>query len=146
MIRVTTISTRYRVRQTFFSFGIDCEETFNTMAEAEAYGRDIAEGLAQIFFQALGDYADVPSRSPFNGIGYTNETAFFASLSDYCGAYADENSSFFQVPGKIKWSELVDRFFEAAITIEPVRSQPAEGRNWLNSANLAGVRLDKNCE
>ena len=66
MIRVAIIPTRYRVRQTFFSFGVDCEETFNTMAEAETYGRDIAEGLAQIFFQASGDDADVPYRSPFN--------------------------------------------------------------------------------
>ena len=148
MISVTIISTRYRVRQTFFSFGIDCEETFNTMAEAETYGRDIAEGLAQIFFQAFGDYADVPYRSPFNGIGYSNETAFFASLSNYCGTYADGDDSerLFEVRGKIKWSELVDRIFEAAITIEPVRSQPAEGRNWLNSRTLAGVRLDENCE
>ena len=148
MIRVAIIPTRYRVRQTFFSFGVDCEETFNTMAEAEAYGRDIAEGLAQIFFQASGDDADVPYRSPFNGIGYSNETAFFASLSGYCGAYADEDGSgrLFQVRGKIKWSELVDRIFEAAITIETVRSQPAERKNWLNSGNVAGVRLDENCE
>jgi hypothetical protein len=90
----------------------------------------------------------VPYRSPFNGIGYSNETAFFASLSGYCGAYADEDGSgrLFQVRGKIKWSELVDRIFEAAITIETVRSQPAERKNWLNSGNLAGVRLDENCE
>jgi hypothetical protein len=147
MIRVTIVSTRYRVRQTFYSFGIDCEETFNTMAEAEAYGRDIAEGLAQIFFQALGDYADVPYRSPFNGIGYSNEAAFFASLSDYCGAYADGDSSerLFEVRGKIKWSELVDRIFEAAITIEPCDHNLQRGgidsilEIWLEF-------LDENCE
>jgi hypothetical protein len=93
------------------------------MAEAQAYGRDIAEGLAQIFFQASGDDADVPYRSPFNGIGYSNETAFFASLSGYCGAYADEDGSgrLFQVRGRIKWSELVDRILKAAIAIETVR-------------------------
>jgi hypothetical protein len=51
MISVTIIPARYRVRQTFFSFGADCEETLNTMEEAEAYGREIAEGLAQVFFR-----------------------------------------------------------------------------------------------
>ena len=123
MISVTTIPARYRVRQTFFSFGADCEETLNTMGEAEAYGREIAEGLAQVFFQASGDYADIPYRSPFNGIGYSNETAFFASLSEDSGAYVDEDGSGrrFQVRGKIKWSELVERIFKAAITIEPVQ-------------------------
>jgi DNA-binding CsgD family transcriptional regulator len=34
MITVAISPTRYRVRQTFFSFGLDCEETFNTMASS----------------------------------------------------------------------------------------------------------------
>ena len=122
MIRVTIISTRYRVRQTFFSFGAECEETFSTIGEAEAYGRAIAEDLAQTFFQTSDDYVDVPYRSPFNAIGYSNEVAFFASLCQDSGAYLEEGGSErpLQVRGKIKWSELVDRILKAAIAIETV--------------------------
>jgi hypothetical protein len=76
MISAPIIQTRYRVRQTFLSFGMDCEKTFDTIGEAEAYGRAIGEDLAQTFFQATDDCADVPLRSPFNSIGYSNETAF----------------------------------------------------------------------
>ena len=119
----TFIPARYRVRQTFVSFGAECEETFSTIGEAEAYGRAIAEDLAQTFFQISDDYVDVPCRSPFNAIGYSNEVAFFASLCQDSGAYLEEGGSErpLQVRGKIKWSELVDRTLKAEIAIETVR-------------------------
>jgi hypothetical protein len=117
MTSTTFIPAGYRVRQTFFSFGAECEETFSTIGEAEAYGR------AQTFFQTSGNYVDVPYRSPFNAIGYSNEVAFFASLCQDSGAYLEEGGSErpLQVRGKIKWSELVDRILKAAIAIETVR-------------------------
>ena len=90
MISATITKTRYRVRQTFFSFGYDCEETLDTTGEAEAYGRAIAEDLAQTFFQASEDYADIPLRSPFNAIGYSNETDFFARLCEDFSISGDE--------------------------------------------------------
>ena len=122
MISATITKTRYRVRQTFFSFGYDCEETFDTTGEAEAYGRAIAEDLAQTFFQASEDYADIPLRSPFNAIGYSNETDFFAKLCEDFSISGDEEccEHNFGVGRKISWSELVDRICKAAIIIEPV--------------------------
>jgi hypothetical protein len=122
MTSATFIPARYRVRQTFFSFGAECEETFSTIGEAEAYGRAIAEDLAQTFFQTSDDYVDVPYRSPFNAIGYSNEVAFFASLCQDCGVDEEGGSERpLQVRGKIKWSELGDRILKAAIEIETVR-------------------------
>jgi hypothetical protein len=118
----TITKTRYRVRQTFFSFGSDCEETFDTTGEAEAYGRAIAEVLAQTFFQASEDYADVPLTSPFSAIGYSNETDFFARLCEDFSISGDGDcrGRSIGVRRKIQWSELVDRICKAAITIEPV--------------------------
>jgi hypothetical protein len=84
MTSTTFIPARYRVRQTFFSFGTDCEETFSTIGEAEAYGRAIAEDLAQAFFQTSDDYVDVPYRSPFNAIGYSNGSSVI-SVDEFDG-------------------------------------------------------------
>jgi hypothetical protein len=122
MISATIPKTRYRVRQTFYSFGSDCEETFDTTGEAQAYGRIIAEDLAQTFFQVSEDYADIPVRSPFNAIGYSNETDFFARLCMDFSISSDEDccERNFGTSRQIRWSELVDRICKAAIIIEPV--------------------------
>jgi hypothetical protein len=114
--------TRYRVVQTFLSFGMDCEETLDTPAEANAYGRAIAEDLAQAFFQSSEGCVDVPLRSPFNLIGYSNENAFFSSLLKSLGvsAGAGHCQNHLRVQASLKWSDLVDRIFEAAIVIEPI--------------------------
>ena len=122
MTRAAISRTRYRVRQTFFSFGSDCEETFDTTEEAEAYGRAVAEDLAQTFFQGIADYADVPLSSPFNSIGYSNETDFFTNLCEDSSISVDDDpyGGNFVLRGKIRWSELVDRIRKAAITIESV--------------------------
>jgi hypothetical protein len=114
--------TRYRVVQTFLSFGMDCEETLDTLAEANAYGRVIAEDLAQAFFQSSEGYVDLPLWSPFNLIGYSNENAFFSSLLKSLGvsAGAGQRQNPLRVQASLKWSDLVDRIFEAAIVIEPI--------------------------
>lgn len=129
MIDATITKTRYRVRQTFFSFGSDCEETFETAGEAAAYGHAIAEDLAQTFFQASEDYADIPLTSPFNAIGYPNETDFFARLCEDFSISSDEDGCGrnFGVCQKIRWSELVDRIGKAAITIEPFDGNAKHG-------------------
>jgi hypothetical protein len=113
---------RYRVRQTFWSLGDDCEETFKTLAEAEEYGRSIATGLAGIFYQRAGEYASVPHRKPEQG-NPGREAAIPGRFPTDSGAHRDVAgaSLSFHVRGKMKWSELVDRIYRLAVEIEPVK-------------------------
>jgi hypothetical protein len=115
-----TSGSRYRVRQIFCSFDCECEKTFDSAEEAEAYGRALAGDLAQTFFQASDDYADVPLRSPFNAMGYANETDFFVRLCEHSSILVDKDCCPHNLgpARRIRWSELVNLIYEAAITIE----------------------------
>jgi hypothetical protein len=112
--------SRYRVRQTFSSFDCECENTFDSAEAAEAYGRALAADLAQTFFQVSDDYADVPLGSPFKAMGYANETDFFVRLCEHSSILADKDCRPNNLgPARtIRWSELVNLIYEAAITIE----------------------------
>ncbi|MGA7212897.1 MAG: hypothetical protein WBX20_01695 [Terrimicrobiaceae bacterium] len=109
---------RYRVRQTFWSLGDDCEEIFKTRAEAEEYGRRIATGLAGIFYQRAGEYANVPHRKLVRR--NPGREAASPRGSETPGDI-DAGSLRFQVRGKMTWSELVDRIYRLAVEIEPIK-------------------------
>jgi hypothetical protein len=60
---MSTAQTVYEVRQTFGEFGCGRKKTFKTLAEAEADGRVLAGGFAEIFYHREGNYADVRGMS-----------------------------------------------------------------------------------
>jgi hypothetical protein len=113
---------RYRVRQTFWSLGDDCEEIFKSLAEAEEYGRRIATALAGIFYQRSGEYAKVPPRKPERR-NPGREAAFPGRFRKDSRASGDVvgGSLCFQVGGKMTWSDLVDRIYRLAVEIEPIK-------------------------
>ncbi len=112
----------YRVRQTFWSFGASCEKTFKTLPEAEAYGRAIAGGIAAIFYHRAGEYAGIPHRKP-RSKNSDSGAASLMRLTREPGAFGDtvRRGWRFRVRAKMKWSELVDRIYQAAIEIEPIK-------------------------
>jgi hypothetical protein len=115
-----SIKTRYEVKQTLGRFEVSRTEVFDTLGQAEKYGRDYAEGIAGIHYHHNKEtgYADIPYRCR-NSRNRDRGVAFAIKLSKLSGAYShvDGRGRRFRVRGKMKWEDLVGLIFQDVIQI-----------------------------
>ena len=119
-----SIKTRYEVKQTLGRFGVQWNEVFDTLEQAEKYGRDYAQGIAGIHYHHNKEtgYADIPYRCR-NSRNRDRGTAFAIKLSKLAGAYSDVDGRGrrFRVRGKMKWEQLVDLIFQDVTQIREIQ-------------------------
>ena len=123
------MKTRYEVKQTLGRFGVSGTEIFDTLEQAEKYGRDYAAGIAGIHYHHNKEtgYADIPYRCR-NSRNRNRGVAFAIKLSRLSGAYSDVDGRGrrFRVRGKMKWEHLVELIFQDVIEISEIRVPVAE--------------------
>jgi hypothetical protein len=119
-----SMKARYEVKQTLGRFGVSGTQIFDTLEEAEKYGRDYAEGIARVHYHHDKEtgYADIPYRCR-NSRNRDRGVAFAIKLSKLSGAYSDVDGRGrrFRVRGKMKWEHLVELIFQDVIQIREIQ-------------------------